>query len=175
MAALTNINIDFQVFGTNDPKLLIVVDTSTWGIIQDKPSIIEIIPPNSTKMITHTFEKGKTNIFNSSNLYLSPVGVFNELSDGIYQIAVKGSPDSNCKHRDYLKIDQTQAELDKLYISFGFTENEKTKEKRREILEIESLIKTAEAYLRRGKSHEANNFFKRAIKYLENYNNCNTC
>ena len=175
MAALENISLDFQVFGTNDPKLLVVVDTSIWGIIEDKPSIIEITPPNTTKMVTYTFEKGKTNIFNSSNLLLSPVGVYNELSDGIYQITIKGSPDSNCKSRDYLKTDQIQAELDNLYISFGFTENEKTKEKRRQNLEIESLIKTAEAYLRRGKTYDATVFFKRAIKYLDNYNNCKTC
>ena len=43
MAILDHIKLDFQILNTGDPKLLIVMDTSVWGFIEDKPSIIEIL------------------------------------------------------------------------------------------------------------------------------------
>jgi hypothetical protein len=151
------------------------MDTSSWGIIEDKPSIIEIIPPNTTTPIVHFFEKGENNIFNSSNLMLSAVGVYNDLPDGIYRITVKGSPDTNCKHRDYLKTDKTMKELRKLYINLGFGKDHDTISKKKELQELELLIRAAEAAVACGRLKKALAFFKRVVKGVNDYNDCETC
>ena len=144
MALLDTINLDFQVLSTGDPKILAIVDTSVWGFIEDKPAIIEIITPGTTSPKVYNFVKGKSNIFNSSNLLLSPVGEYNDLVDGIYRISVKGSPDTNCKHRDFLKTDKVRKELAEIYVSLGIDNDKETIEKKRIIQDYDLLIRAAE-------------------------------
>ena len=175
MALLDNINLDFQVLSTGDPKILVVIDTSVWGFIEDKPAIIEITPPGTTKVKVYNFVKGKSNVFNSSNLLISPVGQYNDLSDGIYRITVKGSPDTNCKHRDFLKTDKARLELAKIYVSLGFEDDEKTKQKKKTIQDIDLLIRAAEASTSIGKLKKGMAYFKKAVQYLKEYNDCENC
>lgn len=176
MALSDTINIDFQVITAGDPKLLIVADTSTWGLIENEPSIIEIKPPNKNNEVVHYFEKGKNNVFNSSNLLISAQGQYNDLSDGIYEIAVKGSPSTSyCKTRYYLKTDKTQLQLDKLYINLAFERGDDAKKKRRQILEIESMIKSGEALVRRGDATKGMSIFVEAARQLENFAECEDC
>lgn len=175
MNVTDKINIDFQIIPTGDPKLLVVADTSVWGAIEDKPSIIEIKIPNSDKVVVHYFEKNKLNIFNTSNLLLSAVGTYNDLSDGIYSITVKGSPDSFCKSRDFLKDDKTKLEMYKLYISLGFDNDDKTKRLKAKLYELDMLIRAANANVILGKSPKGASILKRAMEDLKLYNNCNDC
>lgn len=175
MALLDTINLDFHVISTMDPKVLVVMDTSVWGFIEDKPAIIEITPPGSTNTKKFTFVKGKTNVFNSSNLLLSPIGKYNDLSDGIYRISVKGSPDSNCMHRDYLKTDRARLELSKIYISLGTSNDEGFREKKGIIQDAELLIRAAEASVSRGNLKKGMMYFKKAMHILNNYNECENC
>ena len=176
MAITDTINIDFQVFSTGDPKLLIIMDTSTWGLLEDKAAIIEIIPPGSAEERVYSFEKGKNNVFNSSNLLISPIGEYNPLADGVYRISVKGSPDTNCQHRDFLKTDKARLELANIYASLG-TDNTDPEVKRvkKIIQDIELLIKTAEILTTRGKLKEAYSRFKEAVRRIKNYNECKEC
>ena len=67
MAITDTVRLDFQVFSEGDPKILAVFDTSTWGILENRPAIIEIKTPNREMPIVVDFEKGKSNVFNSSN------------------------------------------------------------------------------------------------------------
>lgn len=177
MAILDKINLDFQVINTSNPKILVVSDTSVWGAIEDKPAIIEIVVPGSSKIKTYNFVKGKSNVFNSSNLLLSNVGDMNDLNDGVYSITVKGSPSTTfCVQKYYLKTDKLQLALDKLYMSLGvYNKDSETTKKRLEILKIDSLIKTAESFTRDGKPNEALNHFKRAYLKLKEINSCDNC
>ena len=175
MNVTDKINIDFQIIPTGDPKLLVVADTSVWGAIEDKPSIIEIKVPNSDKVVVHYFEKNKLNIFNTSNLLLSSIGTYNDLSDGIYSITVKGSPDSFCKSRDFLKDDKTKLEMHKLYISLGFDKDDKTKRLKEQIYEIDMLVRAANASVALGKSPKGATYLRRAMEELKRFNRCDDC
>lgn len=175
MAILDKIDLDFQVLNTGNPKILSIMDNSVWGVLEDKPTIIEIITPGSEKIRTNNFVQGKINVFNSSNLLLSPIGEKNDLSDGIYKVTVKGSPDTFCKHRDFLKTDKMRLNLYKLYTSLGSNDSEVIKENKKKILEIDLLIRAAENLVSRGELKKAYTFFKRANKDLKNYNECETC
>lgn len=177
MATLDRIHLDFQIIPTGDPKTLVVMDVSTWGVIEDKPAIIEIIPPGSSKKKVYNFVKGKSNVFNSSNLLMSSVGTHADLNDGIYSITVTGSPDTYCKQRYYLKTDKFQLELDKLYMSLGIYSNgdKEVDSKRAALLNIDSLIKTADSFVRAGRVVEGIQYFKRAYKKLKSINNCKDC
>lgn len=175
MAILDTVNIDFQMISSGDPKTLIVMDTSVWGFIEEKPSIIEIVVPGSQTPKIYNFVKNKTNIFNSSNLLLSDVGVYNDLNDGIYKVTVKGSPDTIKKERYFLKTDIADLELDKLYLDLGFDNTEEIKALKKKIQDIELLINAAKALVKRGNLKKSHMFFKRAVEDINDYNECKTC
>lgn len=176
MAITDKIRLDFQVFSEGNPEILAVMDTSIWGAIVDKPSIVEITTPGSSKTRTYNFVKGKSNVFNSSNLLISPVGEYQDLVDGIYRISVKGSPDSNCVHRDYLKTDKAKLELYKIYASLGLgNSDEVTRNNKKVIQDIDLLIRASEALVSRGELKKGYSFFKKAIKDINKYNECQNC
>ena len=174
MAILDNIKLDFQVLNTGDPKILAVIDTSIWGFIEDKVAAIEITLPGSEKTKRYTYIKNKTNIFNSSNLQRSPVGVYNDLPDGIYRIDIIGAH-GNCFHRDFLKVDKIRTELAEIYISLGIQDSRENTEKKQKIQDFDLLIRAAEYATKIGKLKKAMSYFKRAVKYVKDYNECETC
>lgn len=175
MPTTEKIHIDFQLFSTGDPKLLVIVDTSIWSFIEDKPSIIEIQVPGKEETLTYSFLKGKNNVFNTSSLYLSPIGVFNDLPDGLYKISIKGSPDSFCKHRDVLKTDKVRLELYKIYADLGLDINNLDEAVYKKIREIKLLIEGAEALVSIGKTYRGVKLLRTAMKKVEDYNNCKDC
>lgn len=175
MAVTDKINIDFQLFSTGDPKLLVIIDTSIWSFIEEKPAIIEIIVPGTTQPIVYSFLKGRANIFNTSNLHLSPIAVYNDLPDGLYKVTVKGSPDSFCKHRDILKTDKTRLELYNLYTSLGLEKNDIDDDVYKKIKDIKLLIEAAEALVSIGQIHKGLKLLKRAMDKVNNYKECNDC
>jgi len=175
MAVTDKIELNFQFFSTGDPKTLVIIDTSIWSFIENKPSIIEIISPGNTTPIVYNFLKGKSNIFNSSNLHLSPIAVYNDLPDGLYKVTLKGSPDSFCKHRDILKTDVTRLELYHLYSSLGLEKRELDEEVYQKIKNIKLLIEAAEASVSIGQTAKGVNFLKRAMDMLTKYKECKEC
>lgn len=117
---MQDIKIDFQVLDTYDPFTFSVADYSNWAHIVDKPAIIEITLPGCSDVVTHYFQKGSINIFNSLNLGLNCSDCGDELvelDDGIYELTLKGSPDSFNKTRKFLRTVCTELELDKLFIN----------------------------------------------------------
>lgn len=174
MAILDKINLDFHIIDTRDPKVLVIMDTSVWGIIEDKVAAIEITIPGSSKVRQYTFIKGKSNVFNSSNLNITPVGERADLADGIYRIDVIGAH-GNCKHRDFLKTDKIRLEIAKIYCSLGIEDSQENRDVKKVIQDIELLIKASEILTTRGELKKAMYFLSQAVKDVNDYNECKDC
>lgn len=172
MAILDNVNLDFHVLSTGDPKILVVMDTSVWGFIEDKPSIIEITLPGSTVTRTYNFVKGKANVFNSSNLLITPVGEYKDLADGLYRISVKGSPDSNCKYRDFLKTDKIKLLIGDLYLEDYYTCQDIKNNKLSILRNIKLSLDAAEILALKGNTKEALIEFKDVYSRVRDYIKC---
>ena len=165
--------IDFQVLETFDTRYLSVADYSDWGLAESRNAIIEITLPASDKPVTHYFDKKAINRFNSILLGLNCSGVENlDLPDGIYTITVKGSPDKYKKTRTFLKTTQTKLKLDTILINNVSSCNDIDGKIVDEILEIEILIKAAEANIRYGNECEAFELFQKAQKLIDRKLNC---
>ncbi|MDR1019024.1 MAG: hypothetical protein LBM02_10040 [Lachnospiraceae bacterium] len=179
------INIDFQIYDSHDPKVFIVLDTSVWGHISKKNAIIEITLPGEKKCVTHYFNKTAVNVFNAKNLYLQcqDCGDCDEcnmldLPDGIYNITIKGSPDSFNKTRKYLRTTKAQLELDKKYIKLGISDFDNDKDIKKQIDElnrIQLLLKSAEANVRYDNTEKASELLSKVQKYLEKNGKCKNC
>lgn len=171
------INIDFDVIENCNPKYLTVADYSDWQHIEGKPAIIEITPPGSKKCVTAYFDKFRLNVFDSENLNLSCTEKDCEecelinLPDGIYTISIKGSPDTFCNTKEYLKIDNTRLELDKLIIN---TDKEDTQSWNK-IQEIEMLLSCAEANIRFGNICDAQELLFSAQELIGSNKDCIGC
>lgn len=177
---MNNINIDFQVYDSNDPKYIIVLDTSIWMHLERKPAVIEIITPGEVKKVAYEYTKNGVNILNSINLGLNCNGCkqeFIDLPDGVYEITVKGSPDKFYKKRYYLKTTTIQSRLDDIilkYYSDCDTCDENAEEISR-ILRYQDLISVAEAFIRKGYKCEAQDIIFKIQKFINKHKDCRRC
>ena len=180
------IDIDFQVYDSKDPKSFIVIDTSNWEHIHDKPSIIEITIPGDEHPVTNYYAKRCSkgcgvNVFDSYSLGLMCEGCGDEkidLPDGIYDITVKGSPDKFRKSKAYLRTTKLQLDLDKLYIDLSlecFNSEEELQRKIDKLNKIQLLIKAAEANVRHDHRCIAHDLFRKAYELLNKAKKCNGC
>lgn len=171
------INIDFNVIENCNPKYITVADYSDWQHIENKPAIIEITPPGSKKCVTIYFDKHKLNVFDSESLNLSCTNddceecELVDLPDGIYTISIKGSPDSFCNTKDYLKLDATRLELDKLLINI----DKEDKQSWAKVQEAEMILACAKAQTRFGNACEAQELLFSAQELIETDKDCIGC
>lgn len=177
---IDKIEIDFIILTDYDPKLIIIGDMSSWYNAENMPATICITPPGGTKSINNTFIKHKMNVFNSINLMLDCLiecedQEKSDLSDGIYTITVKSGFEGIYKTRYLLKSDRFTMELDKIYIKTGLEFDKNNSEFRSDLLDIEFLKRTAEAWTRRGDFVKASRNFTEAQQLLRKYMDCKNC
>ena len=175
------INIDFHVLSNHNPKYLLVIDTSTWEAIEDKPSAIEITVPGFKNPVSHYFDKGGVNIFQSINLGLNCSDCeiteedFLDLPDGVYTITVKGSPSHFQETKYFLKTDLIKQSLDKVFVKFSIGCETPCKDTVDGIQNIDFLIKAAEANTRLGHICEDQELLDKATKEIKKLKNCKSC
>jgi hypothetical protein len=180
MAEIGNIEINFQVIDSGDPKTLLVADFSSWKVIKELPSYIEITLPGARNPVITSFNKQKINGFNSLSLgtstHINCTENFQDLPDGIYNICVKGGRDGQHSfHRYYLKKDKFQNDLDEVWIKLDLDYSVFNKELRESLLIIEGLLRAASAATRKGFIPQAKNFFNLAKGRLDAHKECKNC
>lgn len=167
----SRIRIDFDIYDSKNEDLITVFDTSDWGLIEEKPSIIEVTPPGFNQPTTLYFDKNNRNIFNSSILEISSKGCVVPLPDGIYKFTVKGSPDKFNKTVNYLRTTNLELKLDKIRVKlvkeYGNNYLSDLSVKLDEIFKFEFLIKSAEAFVRFGYNDKAMDIYKTIVKQLD--------
>jgi hypothetical protein len=166
------IDIDFDI--VSSLYYLKVIDMSCWGIIENKPAVIEITMPGYTHSINKYFNK-KDTVYDaySLNMICEDSCEKVELPDGIYHILIKGSPSSYQKEYDYLKADQLVRDLDIALIKSlekGCHECNK-----KDVLEAKYLLEVARAYIRSGMVKKASEYYKMARKISDRLKNCKDC
>lgn len=177
------LNIDFQIYDSRDPKAFILLDTSEWLYIKDKPAIIEVIVPGEKNPAVRYLSKNAVNILNASHLNLicetcDEKNSDIELPDGIYDITIKGSPDTFRKNRKYLRTTKTQLDLDNLFIQLSlecYNNDSDIKAKINKVNEIQLLLKSAEANVRYGNNSVAQDLLFKAQDIIKKSKKCKDC
>jgi len=174
---MAKIRLDFDIINTGNPYYLSLYDTSNWGVIKDKVAIIEIVRPGEDNPLIFTFEKNKLNIFNSNLLEEvcleegCDVPDLVMLSDGLYSITLKGSPDKFFKCKLYLKTDSFELELSKLFIKY-FSDCKADMKILEKITEIKYLIQGAKSAVRFSNITLANSLWEKATNKLDDLKDC---
>ena len=180
MPKVNKINIDFQVLNSGDPKILLIADFSDWAHVYNEPCVISITMPGAANSIKYNFVKNNINGFNSNTLGITCSTNcgdpdYLDLPDGIYEICLEASPNTFRKLKYYLKLDNTQLELDKQLVRLGFDYDIKNKAYIEHLQTIDFLLTVASAATRLGEIPKAAGHFDEAVKLLERYKDCKNC
>lgn len=175
---MNNINLDFEVIGSYNPKTLRVADQSEWGILADRPAIIEIKRPGSEEIYTYYLGKNQLNVFNSKTLGVNPgtpANDFVDIPDGIYDITIKGSPSSYSANRKYLKTDSMRLNIDKVWARAGVLCEDEDDEIIEKIKEVEFVLMVAESSMRLGNFDTVQQLMDKAQHLIDVINDCKYC
>lgn len=171
-----NIKLDFEVVGTNNPKVLRVVDESEWGILANRPAIIEVKGPNMESAVSYYLGKNQLNIFTSVTLgYTCDKYEYENLPDGVYEITIKGSPSTYTFTRHYLKTDILRLNIDKVWARTNVLCDYVDDDLIEKIKKVEYIVAVAEANMRLGNIETAEELIEKANKLLYIINNCADC
>lgn len=170
------IDIDFSVHSS--PFFLKVMDLSSWALIKDEPSIIEITLPGYESKKVMFFDKCKTNIYNSVLLGINCYDGCDQpdkvtLPDGIYHIKVIGSPDKYNAEKYYLKTDLYDMDVDKVVVN-AFNKRDPS-DIYNTLKRMEFLIIGAESHLRSDDITRASMLFEQAQSMVDDLKNCSNC
>lgn len=171
-----NIKLDFEVVGTNNPKVLRVVDESEWGILANRPAIIEVKGPDMESAVSYYLGKNQLNIFTSVTLgYTCDKYEYENLPDGVYEITIKGSPSTYTFTRHYLKTDILRLNIDKVWARTNVLCDYVDDDLIEKIKKVEYIVAVAEANMRLGNIETAEELIEKANKLLYIINNCADC
>jgi len=171
--ALTAINIDFNILDdTIEPKQIVLIDTSDWGEIENNPAVIEIVPPGYKTPVVNPFMKNEVTVVTAKSLGLQKETCRYDvdLPDGVYQITVKGSPDTFYREKFFLKTDQLRLEFDKLLVSMLDGCNNMSAANQEMFVKIYFMLLAARAHIRLGNWCKAHEIYLEAEKLLKNMN-----
>lgn len=175
---MNNIHLDFEVIGSYNPKTIRVADQSEWGILADRPAIIEIKRPGSEEIYTYYFGKNQLNVFNSKTLGVNPgapANDFVDIPDGIYDVTIKGSPSSYSANRKYLKTDSMRLNIDKVWARAGILCEDEDDEIIEKIKEVEFILTVAESSMRLGNFDTVQQLMDKAKHLIDVINDCKYC
>lgn len=171
-----NIKLDFEVVGTNNPKVLRVVDESEWGILANRPAVIEVKGPDMESVVSYYLGKNQLNIFTSVTLgYTCDKYEYENLPDGVYEITIKGSPSTYTFTRHYLKTDILRLNIDKVWARTNVLCDYVDDDLIEKIKKVEYIVAVAEANMRLGNIETAEELIEKANKLLYIINNCADC
>lgn len=164
--------IDFNILPNDDPRFIIIQDASMWYHLENKPAIIEITTPGSSKPnVIVNFPKGKVSIFNSKNTLLecneSSCEDYWYLDDGFYEITLKASPDDFRRCKTYIHTANTRLKLDEAYAKHFTLCAAPNKGKLEKLKEIDFLLRAAEANTRLNLIPDAQSLFFRAQEMVD--------
>lgn len=171
------LNIEFDIHDTKNPFFLSVADLSSWGLIENQASYIDITLPGYTKVVENFYEKSSINVLNSFNLGINCVedcepADYEALPDGIYCITVRTDCGNHSMSRKYLRTTMLELDLDQLYIDRIKDKDFCFDVKTDDIEKIEFLIKAAKSHVRYDSINKAGQLFEMACDLIEKAKKC---
>lgn len=172
------VNINFEVIKSNTCKVLKVLDLSNWATFVDTPSYIQILTPGAANPVTHIFQKGKLNIFNSNNLGLSDVIDYSELAplpDGIYTLTIlQCEDDPNAVTKYFLQDCQIKCKIARKLISIDLSCAPCRKDIMNNIQDILMYLEGAQAQVDKCNVLKAMEYYQRAATLLDRISDSTT-
>lgn len=175
---MADLKLDIIVVPTYNILNLAVMDASVYP--DDPPLVsgatIDIDVPGFG-LVSLPFTVGELNIFTSSNLGISAVGVSQPLPDGIYHIRYSIAPATvNYVDKTIIRVDQLQEKFDEAFMKLDMMECDRAikTQSKVDLTTINFFIQGSIAAANNCAEVEANKLYTQADKMLNNFikNNC---
>lgn len=171
------LHIDFDVLETNNPKKLMVGDTSSnWLNAEELPAYLYIILPGSKREHVFTFDKKSIMVFNSNNLGITtPTECkkqdYVDLPDGLYKLKLQSGFEDHFVEKYYLKTDVMEKEIAKAIIKYALNKSTSNEGFVNKMFEVEWKIKVAKAFTLEGNAPMVMRYYNEAVKLFNRYGN----
>lgn len=149
------LHIDFDVLETNNPKKLMIADTSSnWLHAESEPAYLYITLPGSKREHIFTFDKKSIMVYNSNNLGLSTPDLnckqqsYKDLPDGLYKIKLQSVFEEYFVEKYYLKTDQIEKEIAKKIVDNALNQSTSNESFVDKVFETEWKLKVAKSFTR---------------------------
>lgn len=175
---MADLKLDIIVVPTYNVNNLAVMDASVYP--DDPPLVsgatIDIDVPGFG-LVSLPFYIQELNIFTSSNLGISAVGVSEPLPDGIYKLKYSIAPSTvNYVNKTIMRVDQLQEKFDEAFMTLDMMECDRAIKTQSKVTltTINFFIQGAIAAANNCAEVEANKLYTQADKMLNNFikNNC---
>tara|TARA_R110000782_G_scaffold74248_3_gene148418 strand:- start:1878 stop:2441 length:564 start_codon:yes stop_codon:yes gene_type:complete len=170
---MADLKLDILVIPTYSVLSLAIMDASTYP--DDPPIVsgatIEITVP-SFGIVTLPFYVGELNLFNSSNLGISEIGVSEPLPDGIYYIKYSIAPSTiNYVTKTIIRVDQLQEKFDEAFMKLDMMECDRAikTQSKVDLNSIYFFIQGSIAAANNCAVIEANKLYRQADNMLNNF------
>lgn len=165
------VHLDFEVLNTNTCKALKILDLAHWASAEDDAAYIQIVTPGQVTPVTHIFQKGKVNIFNTVNLNISGIVDYSSLGplpDGMYKITLlqcENDPLAVTKY--HLQDCQIRCRIARKLITVDLNCDPCRKGLLEEIQDIMLFLDGAQAQTDKCNVNKAMEYYRRAALLLE--------
>jgi hypothetical protein len=170
---MPNLKLDILVIPTYNTLTLAVADASTYPT--NPPNVtnyqIEITVPNFG-IVFLPFNLNELNVFSSSNLGLTSLGINQPLPDGIYYLKYTVYPAyENFVEKSYMRVDRLQEKFDEAFMKLDMMECDRAikTQAKVELTTVSFFINGAIAAANNCATIEANKLYLQADKMLTNF------
>jgi hypothetical protein len=173
ITVMSTLKLDILVIPTYNTLTLGIADASTYPT--DPPSVsspsIEINVPNFGIVIL-PFNVNELNIFSSSNLGITSLGINDALPDGIYFLKYSVAPAyENFVEKSIMRVDRLQEKFDEAFMKLDMMECDRAikAQSKIELTTVSFFINGAIAAANNCATVEANKLYLQADKMLNNF------
>lgn len=164
------IEIDFDVLETNNPKKLMIADTSkNWLHADELPAYIRITLPGSKNSKDYTFDKRGIMVFNSNTLGLTDLrsncgqSEYANLPDGVYKLKLQSGFEEHFVEKYYLKTDLVEKEIAKKIVENSLNISTNSDVFIDKVFKIEWKMRVAKSFLREGNVPMVMRYYNEAV------------
>lgn len=164
------IHIDFDVLETNNPKKLMIGDTSSnWSTAFEDPAYLYITMPGSKKEKQFIFSKKSITVFNSENLGINKVTnacdktQYYDLPDGVYKIKLQSIYEDIYVEKIYLKTDIIEKEIAKKVVNNALNKSTNNDSFINCLFDLEYRLKVSKSFMLEGDVPMTMRYYNEAV------------
>ncbi len=173
MSAIQENHLDFEVLDTDDPKIIIFIDASTYLDTNPEKPILEVVLPGFNQYFIINIIPYQVNVFNANTIgftktFTNEYNCLGDLPDGVWEFTYRVCPyDLVYIQKCVLRCALLNQKLNTIYRLLENTDCslKEDRQLKNKLTDIDVFIHTAKAYAAECNKTKASNFYQIADKF----------
>jgi hypothetical protein len=173
VSAILENNLDFEILDTDNTKIIVFIDASTYVDTNPEKPLLEVVLPGFNQYFLVNIAHSQVTIMNANtigitNTFSNDYNCLSDLPDGVWEFTYRICPYDKVYIKKYvLRAAQLNKKLNLVYKQLensdcSLKEDRKLKNK---LTDINIFIETAKAYAEDCNQEKASNFYQIADKF----------